>query len=35
VRINGGRRCVHGKEFQADEELFEQIEEAKQFLKRL
>jgi predicted metal-dependent hydrolase len=35
VTMHGGRRCVHSKEFQADEELFSRFEEAKEFLKRL
>ncbi len=35
VKLNGSRRCVHGKEFQAEEKLFPQLEEAKAFLKRL
>ena len=35
VKLRGSRRCVHGPEFQAEEKLFPQLEEAKQFLKRL
>jgi predicted metal-dependent hydrolase len=35
VRLRGSRRCVHGAEFQAEEKLFPQLEEAKRFLKRL
>jgi predicted metal-dependent hydrolase len=35
VRLRGSRRCVHGPEFQAEERLFPQLEEAKQFLKIL
>ena len=35
VRLRGSRRCVHSAEFQAEEKLFPQLEEAKQFLKRL
>lgn len=35
VKLRGGRRCVHGKEFQADEKLFPQVEQAKAFLKTL
>jgi predicted metal-dependent hydrolase len=35
VKLRGSRRCVHSSEFQADEKLFPQIEQAKQFLKRL
>lgn len=35
VKLRGTRRCVHSKEFRAEEKLFPQLEEAKQFLKRL
>ena len=35
VKLRGSRRCVHGPEFQAEEKLFPQLEEAKQFLRRL
>ncbi len=35
VRLNGSRRCVHGREFQADEKLFPRLEQAKAFLKTL
>jgi hypothetical protein len=35
VRLRGSRRCVHSAEFQVEEKLFPQLEEAKQFLKRL
>ena len=35
VRLRGSRRCVHSAEFQAEEELFPQVEEARRFLKRL
>jgi len=35
VKIREGRRCVHGREFQAEERLFPQLKEAKEFLKRL
>jgi len=35
VRVKGGRRCVHSREFQAEERLFPQLEEAKAYLKRL
>ncbi len=35
VKMRGTRRCVHGREFQADEKLFPHLEEAKRFLKRL
>jgi predicted metal-dependent hydrolase len=35
VKLQGNRRCVHPAEFQAEERLFPQLEEAKGFLKRL
>jgi predicted metal-dependent hydrolase len=35
VKLRGSRRCVHGKEFQAEEKLFPQVEQAKAFLKTL
>ena len=35
VTVRAGRRKVHGKEFQAEEKLFPQFEEAKAFLRRL
>lgn len=35
VRLRGSRRCVHGPEFQAEEKLFPQLDEAKLFLKTL
>jgi hypothetical protein len=35
VKVRGGRRCVHSKEFQADERLFPELELAKQYLKTL
>lgn len=35
VKMRGTRRCVHGREFQAEEKLFPQLDEAKAFLKRL
>ncbi len=35
VKMRGTRRCVHGKEFQAEEKLFPHLEKAKAFLKRL
>lgn len=35
VKVRGSRRCVHGKEFQAEEGLFPQVEKAKEFLKHL
>jgi hypothetical protein len=35
VKVRGGRRCVHSREFQEEEKLFPHLEEAKAFLKRL
>ncbi len=35
VRVRAGRRCIHSREFQAEERLFPELEEAKAFLKRL
>ena len=35
VKLLGTRRCVHGKEFQAEEKLFPQLQQAKAFLKTL
>ena len=35
VRVRAGRRCVHSREFQAEEDLFPEIELARAFLKRL
>ncbi len=35
VKMRGSRRCVHGKEFHAEEGLFPQLNQAKAFLKRL
>jgi hypothetical protein len=35
VKLRGSRRCVHGPEFQAEEKLFPQLDEAKNFLKTL
>jgi predicted metal-dependent hydrolase len=35
VRVKAGRRCVHSREFQAEERLFPQLEEAKAYLKHL
>ena len=35
VKLRGSRRCVHGPEFQAEEKLFPQLEDAKLFLRRL
>lgn len=35
VRVRAGRRCIHSREFQAEERLFPEFEAAKGFLKRL
>ena len=35
VRVRGGRRTVHGKDFQTEEKLFPYFEEAKAFLRKL
>jgi hypothetical protein len=35
VRLRGSRRCIHSSEFQAEERMFPQLEEALRFLKRL
>ncbi len=35
VKLRGSRRCVHGREFQAEERLFPQLDQALQFLKQL
>jgi predicted metal-dependent hydrolase len=35
VKVRHGRRCVHSREFQAEEKLFAQLEQAKMFLKML
>lgn len=35
VKVRGGRRCVHSREFQAEERLFPGFEEAKAMLRRL
>jgi hypothetical protein len=35
VKLRGSRRCVHGPEFQKDEKLFPQLDEAKKFLRLL
>jgi predicted metal-dependent hydrolase len=35
VKLRGSRRCVHSAEFQAEEKLFPELEQAKAFLKRL
>ena len=35
VRAKNGRRCVHSREFQAEEKLFPELEQAKAYLKTL
>jgi predicted metal-dependent hydrolase len=35
VKLRGSRRCVHSEEFQAEENLFPELEKAKRFLKQL
>jgi predicted metal-dependent hydrolase len=35
VRVKAGRRCVHSREFQAEERLFPHLEEARAYLRRL
>jgi predicted metal-dependent hydrolase len=35
VKLRGSRRCVHSKQFLEEERLFPQLEEVKQFLKKL
>jgi predicted metal-dependent hydrolase len=35
VKMRGSRRCVHGKEFQAEEKLFPHLHQAKAYLKTL
>lgn len=35
VRVKAGRRCVHSREFQAEERMFPELEQAKEYLKRL
>ena len=35
VKLRGSRRCVHSKEFQAEEKLFPHLDQAKAFLKHL
>jgi predicted metal-dependent hydrolase len=35
VRVKSGRRCVHSKEFQAEERLFPELEQAKAYLRRI
>ena len=35
VRVRAGRRCVHSKEFQAEERHFPELEQPREYLKRL
>jgi len=35
VKLRGSRRCVHSPEFQAEEKLFDRLDAAREFLKRL
>ncbi len=35
VKVKAGRRCVHSREFQAEERLFPELEAAKEYLKRI
>ena len=35
VKIRAGRRCVHSREFQAEERLFPELDLAREYLKRL
>ena len=35
VRMRGLRRCVHSREFKADEALFPELRQALAFIKRL
>lgn len=35
VRVRAGRRCVHSREFQADERLFPELDRVREYLKRL
>ena len=35
VTVRAGRRCVHSREFQAEERLFPELEQAQAYLKRL
>ena len=35
VKLRGSRRCVHSREFQAEEKLFSDLQRAKAFLKKL
>jgi predicted metal-dependent hydrolase len=35
VKLRGSRRCVHSREFLADEKLFPELQAARTFLRRL
>lgn len=35
VKVRAGRRCVHSREFQAEERLFPELDQAREYLKRL
>ncbi len=35
VKLNGSRRCVHSPEFQAEEKLFPELEQARSFIRRM
>ena len=35
VKVRAGRRCVHSREFQAEERLFPELDQARDYLKRL
>jgi predicted metal-dependent hydrolase len=35
VKLRGNRRCVHGREFQAEERLFPELDQAQAFLRQL
>ena len=35
VKVRAGRRCVHSREFQAEERLFPELEQAREYLRRL
>jgi hypothetical protein len=35
VKVRAGRRCIHPREFQAEEKLFPELEQAKAYLKQL
>ncbi len=35
VRVKAGRRCVHSREFQAEERLFPELAQAKEYLKKI